>query len=171
MAAQKTPQTANDGFAAVGHSRPRWLILGSLPGQKSLCEKAYYAHPRNAFWPIMAALFDIDYGAEYPERYRQLSDHHIMLWDVIARAHRPGSLDASINKQGLRINDFSFITQTKELEAVICNGGKAFELFAKHVAKPQLLTLPVVKMPSTSPAYAALTIAEKVEAWRNSWPF
>src|SRR5690554_3614325 len=77
-------------------TRPRTLILGSLPGRKSLEMQQYYAHPQNAFWKIVAQLFGAPSSLPYGRRVKILTDHHIALWDVLAAAERPGSLDSSI---------------------------------------------------------------------------
>lgn len=169
---KKTLQTPfARGFQAVGDPLPRWLVLGSLPGVKSLQEQAYYAHPRNAFWPIMAALFELDIETSYAERYRQLAAVRIMLWDVVHSGHRAGSLDTAISRDSMQINDFDFLTSDSGVEAVICNGTKAYDLFVRHVAKPRQLTLPILKMASTSPANARLSKPEKIASWRENWPF
>src|SRR6185503_11514923 len=40
------------GFPPIADSRATILILGSLPGQKSLEMSQYYAQPQNGFWKI-----------------------------------------------------------------------------------------------------------------------
>src|SRR5204863_3711103 len=83
-------------FPPISRQDAETLILGSLPGRKSLQMQQYYAHPQNAFWKLMGAIFDIDPSASYAERTRTLLRNRIALWDVFAAAERPGSLDSAI---------------------------------------------------------------------------
>ncbi|MGB5336215.1 MAG: DNA-deoxyinosine glycosylase, partial [Woeseiaceae bacterium] len=93
-----------EGFPPVARADARILILGSLPGQRSIAAQQYYAHPRNAFWSIMQELFEIHGAYEY--RLLQLLDNKIALWDVLGSSVRPGSLDSSIDLDSARVNDF-----------------------------------------------------------------
>ncbi|MFT4592099.1 MAG: TDG/mug DNA glycosylase family protein, partial [Gammaproteobacteria bacterium] len=72
-----------EGFSAVSDAHAKVLILGSMPGQRSLAEMQYYAHPRNAFWPIMGSLFNAGPEISYAHRLDRLREHHIALWDVL----------------------------------------------------------------------------------------
>ena len=84
-------------FAPSVDSACTKLILGSMPGVKSLEQAQYYAHPQNAFWRIMAKLFGAPYPlASYDDKLNLLLSHHIALWDVISTCARDGSLDSDI---------------------------------------------------------------------------
>lgn len=158
------------GFEAQANRTCRLLILGSLPGQASLQAQQYYAHPRNAFWPIMAEYLKFDASDPYAERMRHLAHANIGLWDVIACARREGSLDANILKPSIEPNDFgSFFAQHPQCRTVLLNGASAFKLFEKRVA-PELsrYSLNIEQMPSTSPAFAAMPYQEKRRIWHNS---
>src|SRR3954468_8609114 len=93
-------------FPPISRKDAETLILGSLPGRKSLEQQQYYAHPQNAFWKLMGALFDLEPAASYAERTRALVRHRIALWDVFAAAERPGSLDSAIVHDTAEANDF-----------------------------------------------------------------
>ncbi|MGM3005558.1 DNA-deoxyinosine glycosylase, partial [Bacillus cereus group sp. BC325] len=84
----------------------RILILGSMPGEASLAAKQYYAHQRNAFWPIMAAFLRIRADAPYHEKVAALQSSPIALWDVLKSCKRSGSLDTSIEAGTQSFNDF-----------------------------------------------------------------
>jgi hypoxanthine-DNA glycosylase len=145
------------------------LILGSLPGRRSLQMQQYYAHPQNAFWKIIAAVFGAESSLPYKMRVRILTANGLALWDVLAAAERPGSLDSSIVAASVVVNDFvSFYRAHPQIRRVLFNGRKAEDLY-RRFALPALPAefghLRYVPMPSTSPAHAGMTFAEKLERW------
>lgn len=172
MAARRN--TAADrarSFAPVLGAAPRLLILGSLPGRASLAAGEYYAHPRNLFWDLMGELLGATRAQAYAARTARLQARGIALWDVIGEAHRPGSLDTSIDLATARHNDIAaLIARAPSLRAVAFNGTAARRLFLRHVA-PALgsrsATLQLLALPSTSPANAGVTLAAKRTAWRE----
>jgi double-stranded uracil-DNA glycosylase len=156
-------------FPPIAGPRPHTLILGSLPGQKSLQMQQYYAHPQNAFWKIILQLFDAPSPLPYTRRVKILTDHGIALWDVLAAAERPGSLDSSIVHATARTNDFpSFFRAQPRIRRVFFNGRKA-EAFYRRFVLPGLETefeeLRYECLPSTSPAHAGMTFATKLALW------
>jgi hypoxanthine-DNA glycosylase len=158
------------GFPPIAGTDARILILGSLPGQASLAAQQYYAQPQNAFWRIMGELCGAYPHLPYAERRQRLLDHRIALWDVCKAAHRPGSLDASIDPATIVVNDLArFYREHPEIAAVFTNGGTATRLYQRLVL-PQLgvnaTSLPLQSLPSTSPAHARMPFAEKLEGWR-----
>lgn len=156
------------GFPPVARPDARILILGSLPGERSIREQQYYAHPQNAFWKIMRALYGIE--GEYAARAAQLCERRIALWDVLQSSVRPGSLDADIRTDTARPNDFAdFLACHGDVELIAFNGRKAEQLFTRFV-EPLGVAAGVrrIGLPSTSPAYAALPFSGKLAAWREA---
>ena len=160
------------GFPPVSAADAQVLILGSLPGRRSLECTQYYAQPRNAFWRIMGELVGASPQLEYHERLQNLRNAGIALWDVIASAERPGSLDARIVADSVVVNDFAaFFAAHTSIQTICFNGQTAAKLFSRHVAvrsdgatQQELITLP-----STSPANAAVSYAEKLRRWRSAF--
>ncbi|MCS6948062.1 MAG: DNA-deoxyinosine glycosylase [Steroidobacteraceae bacterium] len=158
------------GFGPVEPRRARLLILGTLPSEASLRAGEYYAHPRNAFWPIMGALLGFEAAAPYAQRCDYLRRAGIALWDVCQSAYRRGSLDAAIDRASLEPNDIVGLLRRQPAIDLICfNGGVAARLFARAI-RPQLPSLPrpvqCVTLPSTSPAHATLSWRGKLARWR-----
>lgn len=157
----------SDGFPPVARSDARILVLGSLPGQKSIAEQQYYAHPKNAFWPIMHELFDVE--GDYDKRCRQLVERRVAVWDVLGSSVRPGSMDSDIRMDSAEPNDFAtFFKIHPAIEIVAFNGKKAEQMFSRFV--PMRVVPPVTRcvgLPSTSPAYAAMPFSGKLSAWRR----
>lgn len=156
------------GFPPIANAAATALILGSMPSVASLAAAEYYAHPRNAFWPIMAALCSFEASAPYRVRIAALKKSRIALWDVIGTCRRPGSLDAQIDPTSLIPNNFAgFFAEYPRIERVFFNGAKAESCFRRFVLptlrKP---TLRFIRLPSTSPAHASLSIVEKIKAWQ-----
>ena len=158
----------NVGFPAIANKDAKILILGSMPGVKSLEEKHYYAHPRNAFWPIICRLLKARADLSYAEKIQLLKSNHIAVWDVLKSCYRQGSLDSSIDQSSIVINDFnSFLRSHKNIEHVFFNGSEAERLFNRH-ALPVTTEMPLKydRLPSTSPAHAAMNIENKYQAWK-----
>lgn len=157
-------------LAPVWRADARLLLLGSMPGQRSLQAQAYYAHPRNAFWTIVDALFDVPAGAPYRRRLVQLMDAGVALWDVIGRCRRRGSLDQRIETASVEPNDLAGLLQCcPRIERIGFNGAAAELAFRRHVLpglEPRLARIERVRLPSTSPAHAAMSRTAKIEAWR-----
>lgn len=156
-------------FAPIARPDARLLVVGSMPGAASLAAGRYYAHPRNAFWPIVGALCGVAPTAPYEARLAALVDHGIALWDVLQACERNGSLDAAIDLATAATNDFAaFLAAHPRIVAVACNGGTAHDVFRRRVL-PTLASPPaVMKLPSTSPAHAGVAFSAKLELWRRA---
>ncbi len=160
--------TCVHGFPPIANRSARVLILGSMPGQASLDANAYYAHPQNAFWPIMGALVGADPALPYAVRIEALKSAGIALWDVLASCERKGSLDADIRADSIIVNDFaSFFASHRKVTDVLFNGAMAEACFHRHAA-PLIDAgkMRFVRMPSTSPANASISRSRKLEQWR-----
>lgn len=151
------------GFPPVVDGGVRVLILGSLPGEASLAARQYYGHPRNAFWRLMEQVLDVPLTPlPYEERLAALLARRVGLWDVIAEAQRPGSLDAAIRDPAA--NDLLALIETlPDLKVVAFNGGTAAKLGGKLLGD----SVQTLALPSSSPAHAARTFEQKLEAWRS----
>lgn len=150
----------------VADKRSRVLILGSMPGVASLKAQRYYAHPQNAFWPIMGELVGAAPDLPYARRLAALRRAKIAVWDVLACCFREGSLDSAI--VGEEVNDFPrFLAAHPGIERIYFNGAKAAQSFARGV-DPTALPRPIAttRLPSTSPAHAGMSRQAKRDAWR-----
>jgi TDG/mug DNA glycosylase family protein len=144
------------------------LVLGSFPSRLSLEREKYYANPRNQFWRIMESVCDVPHDAPYETRLSGIADAGIGLFDVITSCERRGSQDRAISSPVF--NDFSGIfADFPSVSAVLANGLTAFGLFVElcsHSPLPQ--GVEVIRCPSTSPAYAAISLGEKTERWTRA---
>ncbi len=156
-------------FPPVAGTDARALILGSMPGVESLRAGEYYAHPRNAFWQIMGDLVGASRELAYSARLSRLRQSGIALWDILAACVREGSLDTAIDESTIITNDLvTFLARHPRISHVYCNGATAERCFLKHV-QPGLEPgrLKLQRLPSTSPAHAALGYVAKLRAWRH----
>ena len=143
------------------------LVLGSLPGDESLRQAQYYAHPRNAFWNIMGTLLGFDPSLPYGERLSLLNRGGVGLWDVVASGVRPGSLDQHISQE--QPNDIAALLECfPRIGTVCCNGTASHKYLKRYFPELFLRETPVIiQMPSTSPAAARLTYEQKFRAYEE----
>lgn len=156
------------GFPPVFRHDCRVLILGSLPGVRSIETQQYYGHARNGFWTIMQRLLGVDATASYEARCRALIESRVGLWDMLAASVRPGSLDSAIDMSTAQPNDVrSLLHEGGDIRAVAFNGRKAAQLFGRYCGDHDNATrsIDLLTLPSTSPAHAAMSLHEKTREW------
>ena len=167
--AKPRADTELTAFPPIVSATATVLILGSMPSAASLADYQYYAHPRNHFWIIMDRLFGADKELSYDARCRNLTMNHVALWDVIAQCKRRGSLDSSIIEESICVNNFNaFFKHHKTIHSVFFNGGKAEQVYRKYVLPTLSADIKpnYIKLPSTSPANATWSLADKLKAWQ-----
>ena len=168
-----------NSFEPIVSPSSHTLILGSIPGVASLRAHEYYAHPRNAFWPILYAVWlppktvgslknpsTTNLGLPpYKERLRFLISKNLALWDVVATCTREGSLDSAVHDEEIQAFD-TFFAAYPNISKILFNGRKAYDLFSQHHG----FTVNMIYhlMPSTSPAHAGMTFDEKLAVWQEA---
>lgn len=154
-------------IAALG---ARLLILGSMPGAASLSAGQYYAHPRNAFWPILGTLCGFPAGAPYAARVAALQAAGVEVWDVLQSCVRPGSLDTAIERASEVPNDIAgLLAREPGIRRICFNGGMAEAAFRRHVPAAAVSGVALLKLPSTSPANASWSFERKLAAWSEAF--
>ena len=138
-------------FPPLYNTNSRILILGSFPSVKSRENNFFYGHPQNRFWKVLSAVLASTLPQSTEEKTNLLLENNIALWDVISSCEITGSSDSSINK--VIPNDLSPILEAANIEAIFCNGQKAYQLYKKHLEASTGIA--AICLPSTSPANAS----------------
>ena len=150
------------GLPPIARPDARLFILGSLPGDASLSAQRYYAHPTNQFWRLLGHAIREDLHAlGYEERLERLAARDVGMWDVIAAAERPGSLDQAIRSPAHNPLG-SLAAEYPHLRAVAFNGSTAARLGRRMLGESAGIAL--VDLPSSSAANTA-PFAIKCRAW------
>ena len=140
------------------------LILGSLPGEVSLKASQYYAHPQNQFWRLIGGVIGQDIASlDYDTRLAALRSAGVGLWDTVASARREGSLDGALREvEDNPLGDL--VDSLPALRAIGFNGATAAKIGRKALAATPLT---LIDLPSSSPAHARLSFAQKAERWKS----
>ena len=149
-------------FPPLYDSRSEILILGSFPSVNSRVQRFFYGHPQNRFWRVTSAVFGCEVPQTIEDKRAFLLEHHVALWDVIASCEITGSSDSSI--RNVQPNDLTPILAAANIRQIYVNGGTAAKYYDKY-QKPVLLR-EAVRLPSTSPANAAWSLARLTDAWK-----
>lgn len=161
-----TPSEALKGLDPVISVTTQVLVLGSFPGVRSLQAGQYYGHPQNHFWKILAAIWPdgaaVCASGDYPAKLGWMLAHGVGLWDVYAACEREGSLDADIRHAV--VNDLASLRGLCPALRVVAHNGAESHRHARYSA---VLGVPVVRLPSTSPANASWRFEDKLAAWRR----
>ena len=151
-------------FPSISTPEANTLILGTMPGQRSIAMNQYYGHGGNAFWKIMFEVFEEKFTREYEIRRQLLIKNGIALWDVLKACEREGSADHAIEKE--EVNDFDQFFQThSQIKLLAFNGIKAENYFMRSVHKRP--GVPMIIMPSTSSANGWMRYEQKLNAWKQ----
>ena len=155
-------QTVVHTIPPLYDSHSRVLLLGSIPSPKSREAGFFYAHPQNRFWRVLAAVLGEEVPQTIEEKRTMCLKHHVALWDTIARCDIAGASDTSI--RNAVPNDIGKLVRESEITRIFATGGKSAELYRKLI-EPQL-HIPIMQLPSTSPANAAWSLERLIEAYR-----
>lgn len=140
-----------------------------MPGRASLAAQQYYAQPQNAFWRIMGRLLGAGPDLSYARRLAVLRGRGVALWDVLESCVRVGSLDSAIKQGSAKPNELvRLLREQPTIRDVFFNGATAQALFERRVRPDADRFVPGVvyrRLPSTSPAHAAMPFEEKLERW------
>ena len=150
-------------FEPIFDEQSRILILGTLPSVKSREGQFYYHHPQNRFWKVLAQICKTQTPETIAEKKAMLLSNGIAIWDVVQSCDIIGSSDSSI--KNVTPADLLVILKKAPVKTIFLNGGKAWELYQKYCK--EMTELPVVKLPSTSPANAAWSLEKLVTVWKE----
>lgn len=149
-------------FPPLANQNSKILILGTMPGEKSLELQEYYGNRGNSFWKILFTLFDMPLSQDYSEKKQLLIDNNIALWDVLEFCERTGSLDSNIKNE--KANDFdSFYKKYPDIKHVFFSSKNASNYYDKYVGRQT--DIHYVVLPSPSGANASKSFMQKLEEW------
>lgn len=164
MATRPLPEFRKSAFPPVVAPETRVLVLGSLPGEASLAAERYYAHPQNQFWRLIGEVIGRDIASHrYDERLATLLSSGIGIWDTVASARREGSLDGALREvEHAALPEL--VATLPALRTIAFNGATSARI-GRRALGPTALTL--IDLPSSSPAHARMSFAEKAERWKS----
>jgi hypoxanthine-DNA glycosylase len=153
-------------FPPISDARAELLILGTMPGERSLQMNQYYGHNGNHFWKILFELHAEAWAKDYDRRMRLLRENRIAVWDVLKACQREGSSDNAILEE--EANEFvEFFAAHLGIQMIAFNGKNAAAFFEKYIG--QRIDLPRIVLPSTSAANGWMTYDKKLAEWRKAF--
>lgn len=151
-------------FPPILPDKPHVLILGTMPGVKSLEANQYYAHPQNQFWKFMGEIYGADLSLPYNKRVQILKERGVAVWDVVLACIRKGSMDSEIQNE--TPNDFEkFYNQHPSIKLVVFDSLTAEKIYMRRVLPTLTKELEYKRVPSPSPAHARMSYAAKLAVW------
>lgn len=150
-------------FPPISNPEAQVLILGTMPGEKSLRLNQYYGHRGNIFWKLIFKIFNQPFSEDYEIRKEILQKNKVALWDVLKACEREGSSDSSILVEAP--NDFElFFSEHPNIKLIAFNGQNAEKYFYSYFGYNE--AIPTITLPSTSPANTWKTFEEKLLEWK-----
>lgn len=151
-------------FEPISGADTEILILGTMPGDKSLELGEYYGHSRNRFWKIISTITNSDLPLTYENKKELILLSKIGIWDVAHTVNRKGSLDSAIKNE--LPNDLDgFISKHKKLKVIGFNGTKSEALYDKYFERKS--GIKYISLPSTSPANTGINFDGICKIWRQ----
>ena len=82
-------------FGPVWTPQSHTLIVGTWPSPESRRQNFYYGHPRNRFWPLLAALLGTAVPCTVEEKTALVCVHGLALWDTVQQCTFTGGRPSS----------------------------------------------------------------------------
>lgn len=109
---------------------------------------------------MLSELYDTELS-DVDSKKKLCYDNNIALWDIVQSCEIQGSMDSDIKNYVLV--DLSAVLDRCKISKILCNGAKAYELTKSCYDGD----IPVVKMPSTSPANVSFNKQSWFEELKN----
>ncbi len=151
-------------FEPIVDEKSSLLLLGTMPGIKSLEKAEYYGHPQNQFWRLLFAVFGVESITDYNKKKEFLLNYKIALWDVLASCENKSSLDSDIRNEV--VNDFeAFFNKFPKIHTVVFDSLHAEKFYNKYVKND--FGKNFYRIPSPSGANARMSFDVKLNEWKN----
>jgi hypoxanthine-DNA glycosylase len=151
------------GLPLLIHNDSKILILGTMPGERSIALQQYYGNKGNHFWKILYSVFNTPFSTDYQARVRLLRENHIALWNVLLHCEREGSADHAIRNE--QPNDFDGLHEKyPEIRNVFFESKSAATYFKKYCSFKDGVSYSV--LPSTSGLNAGMSYDSKLGEWK-----
>lgn len=151
-------------FPPLINDNDRILILGTMPGEKSLELQEYYGNRGNQFWRLIYSTFELPLENDYINKTAFLKEQGIAVWDVLEYCEREGSLDSKIRNE--KANNFKrFYKEYPNLQYVLFSSRNAAAYYDKYVGRSENLKYDV--LPSPSGANASKSFQQKLQEWKE----
>ncbi len=149
-------------FAPIVNRECEILILGTMPGEKSLELQQYYGNRGNQFWKLLFTMFNREISHDYNDRLNLIKEYNIALWDVLEFCERVGSLDSNIKNE--KPNNFElFYTKYPNIKYVFFSSKNAAAYYERYVGRKSHIVYEI--LPSPSGANATKSFNEKLDIW------
>ncbi len=164
--AGKCSDLKKTGLDPLVGEEPKILILGTMPGNKSLETGEYYASHTNSFWKFMEQIYNKGKQfLNYDEKVECLKANKVAVWDLAHQCDREGSADK--NMKNVVYNDLAgFLNEHPTIELLVFNGKKTSKDFEEHIK----IEKKCATAPSTSNAYP-MSFEKKLEGWKEALGF
>jgi hypoxanthine-DNA glycosylase len=166
LISKKKSNISKQALPPVIDKTTEYLILGTMPGEKSLLNREYYNNPKNQFWNIISSIFNNGRKlSDYNDKLEILKKNRIGLWDVLDTCEREGSLDSNIKNKTLNNFDKLF-KEFSNIKTVIFNGQESYNYFNSLVHEKA--DKRYLQLTSTSSANTHKTVDEKTQEWKTA---
>lgn len=152
-------------FDPIVDDKCQVLILGTLPGEKSLREKQYYCHSGNRIWRILANILNVPIPPFYEDKIKMLLEHGIALWDVAHSAIRQNSSDSDIQNE-IANPIANFIQKHPSIKTIAFNGQTAYNKYCLHIGV-HFPNIHMIILLSSSPANCKYSDMEIIGNWKQ----
>ena len=150
-------------FDPVFDENSELLILGSFPSVKSRETEFFYGHKQNRFWKVLSMVFECTEPVTIEEKKAFLHENGIALWDVIESCDISGSSDSSI-RNVVPTDLHKVLDRAPHIDRIFVNGRTAEKYYLKYMKD---IDIPMMCLPSTSPANAAWNIERLYGEWKK----
>ena len=168
-------------FGSFVPRRATFLILGSFTGRQAVQDGAgtdsaydwFYGTRRNQFWPILEAVYGLNLK-DKASKQEALESLGIAIADLIYQCERKqgNNLDNNLYNIVYNTEEIVRILESYPIQTILFSSRFVEKRFSK-IFRDYLKNRPdltFITLPSPSPRYAQMTLAQKIKRYRELLP-